>query len=92
MYQTGKIEDFLNIIVPFCKQKNTSREFKIKLENIKLFVIDRFNQGSFSKQNLVGNTHQEIFHVVLDLGGKLYVVKEKVLEQCSPDDISLLAA
>ena len=26
--------------------------------NILQFIIDRFNLGSFSEQNLVGNTHQ----------------------------------
>ena len=29
-----------------------------KIKNSKLSVIDRFEQGSFSKQNLVGNTHR----------------------------------
>ena len=59
------------------------------LRNILQFVIDRFNQGPFSEQNLVGYTHQGILHIVLDLGDKLCAVKEKVLEQCLPD-ISLV--
>ncbi len=29
--------------------------------NVLQFVIDRFDQGSFSEQDLVGNTHQVSF-------------------------------
>lgn len=52
-------------------------------------VIDRFNQGPFLEQNFVGYAHQGIFHVVLDLGDKLYAVREKILEE-SLADISLV--
>ena len=59
------------------------------LRSVLQLVIDRFNQGPFSEQNLVGYTHQGILHIVLDLGDKLYAIEEKVLEQCLPD-ISLV--
>ncbi len=39
----------------------------------------------FSEQNFIGYTHQGVPHVVLDLGDKLYAVKEKVLEQSLAD-------
>ena len=48
------------------------------LRNVLQFVIDRFDQGSFSEQNLVGNTHQWILHIVfLTFSDKLYAIKEK---------------
>ena len=49
------------------------------------FVIDRFNQGSFSEQNLVGNTHQRILHIVFNFSDKLYTIKGKVLKQSLTD-------
>lgn len=52
-----------------------------KIKNSKLSVIDRFEQGSFSKQNLVGNTHRWILHIVFNFSDKLYAIKKKVLKQ-----------
>ena len=44
------------------------------------FVIDRFNQGSFSEQYLVGNTHQRVLHIAFNFSDKLYTIKEEVLK------------
>ena len=57
--------------------------------NILQLVIDRFNQGPFSEQNLVSNTHQGVLHIVFNFSDKLYTIKEKVLKQ-SLADISLV--
>ena len=51
------------------------------LRNVLQFVIDCFEQGSFSEQNLVGNTHQWILHIVFNSSDKLYAIKKKVLKQ-----------
>ncbi len=52
-------------------------------------LVDRFNQSSFSEQNLVGYTHQGILHIVFSFSDKLYTIKEKVLKQ-SLTNISLI--
>ena len=59
--------------------------------NVLQFVIDRFNQSSFSEQNFIGYAHQAVLHVVLYLCDKLYVIKKQVFKQCL-SDISLISA
>ena len=49
--------------------------------NVLQLVIDRLNQGPFSEQNLVGNAHQRVLHIVFNFSDKLNAIKEKVLEQ-----------
>ncbi len=57
--------------------------------NVLQFIIDCFNQCSFSRQNLIGYTHQRVPHTVFNLSDKLYTVKKKVFKQ-SLSDISLI--
>ena len=40
--------------------------------NILQFVIDRFNQGSFSEQSLVSHTRQWVLHIVFNFSDKLH--------------------
>ena len=54
-------------------------------------IMDRFNQSTFSEQNIVRHTHQGISHIVFDLSDKLYAIKEKAFKQ-SLTDISLVCA
>lgn len=49
--------------------------------NVLQFIIDRFNQCSFSEQDFIGYTHQRVPHIVLNFSDKLYTVKEKVFKQ-----------
>lgn len=48
-------------------------------------IVYRFNQGAFSQQNFIGNTHQGVFHVVLHFGNQLDAVKKQILEECLSD-------
>ena len=49
------------------------------------FIINRFNQGTFSQQDFILNTHQGVFHVILHFGDQLDAIKEQVLEKNLPD-------
>ena len=40
------------------------------LRNVLQFVIDRLNQGPFSEQDLVGNAHQRVLHIVFNFSDK----------------------
>ena len=40
------------------------------------FIIDCFNNGSFPEKQSVRNGHQCTFHIVLQLGYKLYSINE----------------
>lgn len=55
------------------------------LSDVFKFVIDRFNQSSFAKHNLVGDRHQRVPHVVLDFCDKLNSVYEQKLKQLLAD-------
>ena len=48
-------------------------------------IINRFYQRTFSQQDFVCHTHQEILHVVLHFGYQLYATREEILEQSRPD-------
>ena len=52
--------------------------------NVIQLVIDRLNQGPFFEQNLVGNAHQRVLHIVFNFSDKLNAIKEKILEQSLP--------
>lgn len=49
------------------------------------FIIDRLDKGSFSEHDLVIDGHQQVPHVALDLGYKLYAVHEQELKQLLAD-------
>ena len=51
--------------------------------------FDRLNQDPFSEQDLVGNAHQRVLHIVFNFSDKLNVINEKILEQ-SLTNISLV--
>lgn len=57
--------------------------------NVLQLVINRFNQGPFSEQDLVGNAHQRVLHIVFNFSDKLYAIKGKALKQILAD-ISLV--
>ena len=57
----------------------------LNLGDVLDFIIYRFNQGAFSQENLVCNTHQGVLHVVLHLGNQLDAIKEQVFEKSLPD-------
>ena len=44
-------------------------------------VIDRFNQGTLSQQQLVLQSHQPILHVLFDGGNQLQVLIHQLLPQ-----------
>lgn len=57
----------------------------LHLSNVLQLVIDGFDDGSLSKQELVGNAHQGSLHVVLQFGYQLYPVHKETLKQILAD-------
>ena len=55
------------------------------LSNILQLIIDGFDDGPLSKQELVGNAHQGTLHVVLQFGYQLYPVHKETLKQILAD-------
>ena len=49
------------------------------------FVVDRFNDGSFSQQQFVGSRHQGPLHVFFQLCDELYAIHEVFLKQFLAD-------
>lgn len=45
------------------------------------FVVDGFDECSFSEQNFVVEVHKRVLHVLPDLRDKVYVVNKKGLEK-----------
>jgi hypothetical protein len=60
------------------------------LSDVLQFVIQRFYDGSFPKQQPIRDSHQRTFHVILQLGNELYAIHEQMLEKL-PTDISLVS-
>lgn len=50
-----------------------------RLSDVLKLVINGFNKCPFAKHNLVGDGHQRVLHVVLDLGNKLNAVHKQKL-------------
>lgn len=50
----------------------------LHLSNVLQLIIDGFDDGSLSKQELVGNALQGSLHVVLQFGYQLYPVHKKL--------------
>lgn len=59
------------------------------LANILEFIVDGFNNGTFSKKDFVTYGHQGVLYVVPDLGNQVYTVHEKCLHEFSAN-ISLV--
>ena len=57
----------------------------LHLSNVLQLIIDGFDDGSLSKQKLVGNAHQGSLHVVLQFGYQLYPVHKETLKQILAD-------
>lgn len=57
----------------------------LHLSNVLQLIIDGFNDGSLSKQDLVGHAHQGSLHVVLQFGYQLYPVHKETLKQILAD-------
>lgn len=54
------------------------------LADVLQFVVDRFDDRTFSEQYLVGHGHQGVLHVVPYRGNKLYPVYEQHFHQAFP--------
>ncbi len=53
----------------------------LKLRDVLELVVDRFDQGTFAKQQLVEYRHENIFHIFLDLRDELDIFVPKKLEE-----------
>jgi len=53
----------------------------LSLSDILQLVIDGFDQSPFAKHNLVGNGHQRVPYVILNLGNKLNSIHKKESKQ-----------
>lgn len=51
------------------------------LGNILQFVVNELNQSPFAKHDLVGDGHERVPHVFLNLGDKLNPIYKKKLKQ-----------
>jgi len=51
------------------------------LADVFQFVVNRFDDGSFTEHNFVVHGHQAVFHVVTDTGDQVYVVHEQDVRQ-----------
>lgn len=61
------------------------------LRNILQFVVNGLNQCPFAKHNFVGEGHERVPNIVLNLGDKLNSIHKKKLKQLFAE-ISLVAA
>ena len=52
----------------------------LNLGDILQFLINSFNQGSFSKDNLTSDTHERISHAILNLNNQLYTIHKQVFK------------